>query len=175
MRLNKPLRIAVAATAGLMLCAAAVADQSSQSYRIRWDVADAGGGVAVSANYVLNDSIAQAGPVGEGFSSTYILAAGFTTPPDADADLVRDFMDNCSAVQNTDQRDSDADGFGNLCDGDFNGDNIINAIDLGILRSRFFTDDPDADLDGNGVVNVTDLGLFKALFFGPPGPSGPQP
>ena len=34
------------------------------------------------------------------------------------------------------------------------------------------TTDADADFDGNGVVNVIDLGILRTLFFGTPGPSG---
>lgn len=90
---------------------------------------------------------------------------------DEDGDLIPDINDNCRLVANTDQRDTNGDGFGNACDADLNNDGIINIVDLGILRSVFFTNDPDADLNGDGVVNVVDLGQMRATFFGPPGPS----
>ena len=91
---------------------------------------------------------------------------------DEDGDAVPDFRDNCTLAVNPDQRDSDGDGFGNLCDGDFDGDCIVNPGDLTIFRTRFFSTDPDADLDGNGVVNPGDLTIFRNLFFLPPGPTG---
>lgn len=42
----------------------------------------------------------------------------------------------------------------------------------GLVKSEFFTTDPDADLNGDGVVNFVDLGTMKSSFFGQPGPSG---
>ncbi|MEO1576046.1 MAG: hypothetical protein AAFU65_13960, partial [Pseudomonadota bacterium] len=69
-------------------------------------------------------------------------------------------------------RDTNGDGYGNACDADFNDDCVVNVIDLGIMRTVFFTDDGDTDLNGDGVVNVLDLGLLRTQFFGAPGPSG---
>ena len=43
--------------------------------------------------------------------------------------------------------------------------------DLALMKSVFFSGDPDADLDGNGVVNFADLAILKSLVFLPPGPS----
>ena len=91
---------------------------------------------------------------------------------DTDGDGVENSFDNCIEHANPDQRDTNADGFGNRCDADFNGDLIVNAIDLGHLKLMFFSNDPDADLDGDGVVNVIDLGILRSLFFGSPGPAG---
>ncbi len=94
---------------------------------------------------------------------------------DTDGDGVLDAGDNCTLAANADQRDSNGDGFGNLCDADLNNDNIVNVVDLGLLRSVFFTADADADFNGDGVVNVVDLGLMRAAFFAAPGPSGVAP
>lgn len=91
---------------------------------------------------------------------------------DVDADLVPDINDNCTVVANGDQRDTDDDGFGNVCDADLNNDGIINVVDLGLLRSVFFTTDEDGDFNNDGTVNVIDLGILRAAFFGTPGPSG---
>ncbi len=93
---------------------------------------------------------------------------------DADGDGLNDTADNCVVVPNTSQRDSNADGFGNRCDADLDGSYIVNAIDLGIFKSVFFTADMDADFNGDGVVNAIDLGVMRLLFFGSPGPSGTQ-
>lgn len=90
---------------------------------------------------------------------------------DLDLDAIVDHRDNCLGTPNTDQRDTDGDGFGNACDGDLNNDCAVNAIDLGILKSLFFSTDETADLNGDGIVNVIDLGLLKTLFFLPPGPT----
>lgn len=91
---------------------------------------------------------------------------------DADADGILYLNDNCVDVANADQRDTDSDGFGNICDGDLNNDNIINAIDLGLFKQKFFTSDADADLNGDGIVNALDLGIFKQMYGQRPGPSG---
>lgn len=94
--------------------------------------------------------------------------------PDGDADGVADALDNCRDVPNAAQRDTDGDGFGNLCDADINGDNVVNVVDLSVLRSQFLKDDPNphADLDGDGIVSVTDLAILRLSFFAPPGPTG---
>jgi hypothetical protein len=94
------------------------------------------------------------------------------TRQDADADGVADVLDNCTLVQNADQRDTNGDGFGNVCDADFDDNCAANFADLGHFKSVFFTADPDADFDGDGSVGFADLGTFKALFMQPPGPSG---
>ncbi|MEM6639699.1 MAG: thrombospondin type 3 repeat-containing protein [Pseudomonadota bacterium] len=92
--------------------------------------------------------------------------------PDADGDTIPDTSDNCIQVSNRDQRDTDSDGYGNVCDADLDNDCTVNFVDLGLLRARFFTDDADADFNADGVVNVIDLGVLRSGFFSPPGPSG---
>lgn len=91
---------------------------------------------------------------------------------DVDADGIMYLSDNCTQVSNADQRDTDMDGSGNACDADLNNDNMINAVDLGIFRQRYFSSDQDADFNGDGVVNALDLGIFKSMYGGNPGPSG---
>jgi hypothetical protein len=167
-----------AATAFLLVLAAPdsqAINPSSTNYTIAWDVVDGGGGTAMSASYTLRDSVAQTSAMGDGTSASYRVAPGFYSPPDSDSDAVRDFVDNCSQDANSDQRDSNGDGFGNVCDADLNNDNATNAIDLGLLRLSFFTTDADADLNGDGVVNFQDLGIMRQRFFRPPGPSGLAP
>lgn len=48
---------------------------------------------------------------------------------------------------------------------DMNGDGTINFIDLGMLKSVFFSADPSADFNGDGIVNFVDLGIMRSLFF----------
>lgn len=159
-----------------------LAELSSTNYAIPWDVLDGGGGASTSANYAVQGSIAQAGPIGESASAGYILVAGFHSPPDSDTDSVRNFLDNCIEISNTDQRNTNAgigpdlDGFGNICDPDLSNDLKIDFADLAILKSVFFTNDnPDADLNGDGKADFADLAILKSMFFGPPGPSGLAP
>jgi CSLREA domain-containing protein len=92
---------------------------------------------------------------------------------DIDGDGVGDIADNCLLVANPGQADTNGDGFGNLCDGDFNDDCSTNAVDLGIIKANFFAVGAlVTDMNNDGVTNVIDLGLLKEAFFAPPGPSG---
>ncbi|MFK7888842.1 MAG: hypothetical protein AB8G16_18445 [Gammaproteobacteria bacterium] len=168
-----------AAAAAFLLVMAApsghAVSPTSTNYAIPWDTIDGGGGTAMSASYTLQDSAAQPSPMGDSVSASYRVQPGFYSVPDTDSDTVRDFMDNCTQDANEDQRDTNGDGFGNRCDADLNDDGVTNAVDLGLLRLRFFTSDPDADLNGDGVVNVLDLGIIRLRFFTAPGPSGIAP
>ena len=92
--------------------------------------------------------------------------------PDSDGDGVNDLQDNCTLAPNPAQTDADGDGIGNICDADLNQDCAVNFEDLGILRTRFFSNDPVADFDNSGTVNFIDLGVMRLLFFSTPGPSG---
>ncbi|MEM6638995.1 MAG: hypothetical protein AAF610_03750, partial [Pseudomonadota bacterium] len=105
--------------------------------------------------------------------------ATFST--DDDLDGIRNPNDNCLLAFNPDQRDSDADGFGNVCDADIApsiNDCVVNVLDLGALRTAFFATpasqnwNPDADFNGDDVVNFLDLGVLRQAFFQAPGPSG---
>ncbi|MFK7888305.1 MAG: proprotein convertase P-domain-containing protein [Gammaproteobacteria bacterium] len=89
---------------------------------------------------------------------------------DSDGDGVDDAADNCTNVANPDQIDADGDGYGNFCDADINNDCVVNAVDLGLLRTFFFGSDATADFNSDGNVNAVDLGIMRTLFFQPPGP-----
>ena len=90
---------------------------------------------------------------------------------DTDGDGVGDSSDNCTLVANADQRDTNGDNIGNICDPDLSNNCSVSFEDLGALKAVFFTNDPDADFNGNGSVSFDDLATMKAFFFGPPGPS----
>ena len=102
-------------------------------------------------------------------------------PNDRDGDGVPDAGDNCLAIPNPDQRDTDDDDFGNFCDGDFDGDGIVSTtwntwpsgdleeMTLRIKQQRY---DPHYDLNGDGSVDANDSTLLMLSLFYPPGPSG---
>ncbi len=93
--------------------------------------------------------------------------------PDTDGDGVVDTQDNCTLVANADQRDTDADNFGNMCDADLdNSGGNVNLTDFSLFRIAFGSADGDADFDGSGVVDLTDFSTFRILFGSPAGPSG---
>ncbi len=91
---------------------------------------------------------------------------------DVDIDGVADIRDNCIAVENPDQTDSDNDGFGNACDADLNNDGHANFMDLSIFAGHFFSTSEVSDFNADGVVNNLDLAIFRSLFLQPVGPSG---
>lgn len=91
---------------------------------------------------------------------------------DQDYDGVPDSVDNCLNVANPNQRDTNNDGYGNLCDPDLNNDGLVNNTDLNLMKAVFYTSNADADLNGDGYVNFGDLAILKSLFGKAPGPSG---
>ncbi len=105
--------------------------------------------------------------------AAYLRVQVNATVPDTDDDGIADDVDNCQLLANPDQVDGDGDLIGNRCDADFNNDCIVNVIDLGILRTVFFTPDATVDMNVDGVVNVIDLGILRTAFFQSPGPGAP--
>ena len=100
---------------------------------------------------------------------------------DHDADAVADLDDNCRDVsQSQSQRcDTDQDGYGNVCDGDFNQSGAVNSLDYTMFFApALATGIPDSrgtDMDCSGAVNSFDYTMFfiPQLSTGaPPGPSG---
>ena len=101
-------------------------------------------------------------------------------PGDQDGDGFPDGGDNCRDVPNPDQRDSDGDGFGNLCDADVDGDGWVTTswgradrpgdVEQIALSARAFDHVPHHDLDGNGKVDERDVSLAYVLLFQRPGP-----
>jgi hypothetical protein len=96
--------------------------------------------------------------------------------PDDDGDGIANVEDNCSEVANADQRDTDGDNYGNICDPDFNQNGIVDPVDFSLLKQKFgLPGFPDQDLNGNGIVDPVDFSTLKQFFGQPPGPSGLVP
>lgn len=121
---------------------------------------------------------------GAGLIQANAALALLLPPPDADEDGIEDALDNCLFVPNgplapdaggNSQLDTDADGFGNICDADLNNDGIVNFTDLGGFKAVFGSPDANADLNGDGLVNFADLALLKMYFAQPPGPGATAP
>lgn len=105
---------------------------------------------------------------------------------DLDGDGVPDATDDCMELADPDQRDTDGDGFGNLCDPDVDQDGIVTARGIGgrtgegdlerIARIASIGGyDPTLDLDGDHRVDTTDVGIAQLWLLLPPGPSGRTP
>ncbi len=107
-------------------------------------------------------------------SASYFI---FAPQVDTDGDGVVDALDNCRTLSNATQVDSDADGFGNRCDGDLNNNGSTNAQDTTLYRQQLGQPSVaptynKADINANGSVNAQDTTLFRQLLAAPPGPSG---
>jgi hypothetical protein len=89
---------------------------------------------------------------------------------DTDGDGLLDPFDNCIEVANADQRDTNSDGLGNLCDPDLDDNSFVGVLDFQLMRAVLGTGDPDADLDGDGMVDANDLAILRGYLGGPPGP-----
>lgn len=106
-------------------------------------------------------------------------------PVDTDNDGVVDSLDNCILKPNGpllpdaggfSQRDTDSDGYGNVCDPDFNQNLIVDPLDFSMLKSVLGSPAaPDQDLNGNGIVDPLDFSTLKSFLGQPPGPSGLAP
>ncbi len=94
---------------------------------------------------------------------------------DTDGDGVFDMVDNCTLVANADQRDTNNDGFGNICDPDLDDDILVGFLDFSMFRPLFGSTNADADFDGNGSVDFFDFNILRGFFGQPPGPSGVAP
>ena len=105
---------------------------------------------------------------------------------DSDGDGIPDVLDKCSldsrnsVVPST--CDSDCDGYGNVCDGDFDQNNSVNAADFtmyfvpafkGLVPSPW---PQGLDMDCNGAVGAIDFTMYFIPQFkatpAVPGPSG---
>ena len=69
-----------------------------------------------------------------GATEAVVVSGGFSLDagaPDSDGDGVTDDVDNCTAVPNAAQTDTDGDGHGNICDADFDNNCVSNFSDTG--------------------------------------------
>jgi uncharacterized repeat protein (TIGR03803 family) len=130
-------------------------------------------GRSPSGNLLLADDHALYGVARLG--GTYNSGAVYRLALDADDDNVLDGNDNCMLIANADQRDTNRDGYGNICDPDLDNSGLVNLRDARLFRVALQTGNPNADFDGNGVVDATDFGTLRAFLGKAPGPSGLVP
>jgi hypothetical protein len=150
----------------------------SSSYSVNGEAFTSVPGTVATGDQVRVRHTSAATP-GASVDTTVVIAgvAGtFTSitadPDDADADGVPYAVDNCTAIPNPDQRDSNSDGYGDACDADLDGDGNVYFEDVSIFRQRLNSADPEADFDHSGRVTARDYVVLRNAFGKPPGPSG---
>ncbi len=98
---------------------------------------------------------------------------------DSDGDGIPDNTDNCTATLNASQLDTDGDGYGNVCDCDFDQSGFCNIGDFNVFLPDFLSGHDTGtgtDMDGSGTVNIGDFNFFLPGFLGGhPGPSALAP
>lgn len=101
---------------------------------------------------------------------------------DLDNDGVPNSIDNCILIANANQRDTNSDGYGNICDPDLNDDLSISLADFFALSNVFGQTPPGtgtmtdhADFNGDGGVSLADFFILSNFFGKTPGPSGFYP
>ena len=106
------------------------------------------------------------------YTESNLATITITLREDKDNDGIADVYDNCLLVKNTDQMDTNDDGFGNVCDPDLNNDGWVNFGDLALIRLLILDNQFDADYDLNldGFVDTFDLDILRGYLFFPPGP-----
>ncbi len=107
-----------------------------------------------------------------GVICVFPLSARTQGATDSDADGVPDALDNCTLVPNRDQRDEDEDGYGTLCDRDFNNDGVSALQDVYVIYTEINGTNTEYDVDGDGFVDLADISIVFNGQYTLPGPSG---
>jgi len=109
-----------------------------------------------------------------------LLTSGMALAVDSDGDGIDDSIDNCTLLANADQRDTDADDYGNLCDADLDNNGTVDISDFVLFSSVFgqlapgipaFVLADHADFDNDTIVGLSDYVTFREAFGAAPGPS----
>lgn len=96
---------------------------------------------------------------------------------DTDGDGILDTTDNCTLVPNSEQIDTNNDGFGNACDSDTDNNCVVGFLDLQLFIQGFNSSmgqplyNEDTDFNSDGTTNFIDFIVYRQQFLQPPGPS----
>lgn len=123
---------------------------------VNWNPATAPG----SANCIIGGNIDWWSP---GVTSK-ITNYSVNNNRDGDNDGVYDVADNSPNTYDTANTDTDGDGYGNMIDGDFNNDGIVNGADFLEFKSHYGSQNPETDMNNDGIVNGKDFLNFKKLY-----------
>jgi hypothetical protein len=73
------------------------------------------------------------------------------------------------------QLDTDGDGIGNNCDGDFDNSNVVDGGDVNDMFGLLFGIGNEGDLDCSGLTDGGDVAKLYTLLFKTPGPGAAPP
>jgi hypothetical protein len=106
-----------------------------------------------------------------------LLAAGLSltvtagpTEPDTDSDGVVDQHDNCPTQANAAQQDADLDGYGQICDANYDNIGKVTATDFATFKASYGLKsgapgyDDQTNHDCIGKVTATDFATFKSMY-----------
>jgi hypothetical protein len=147
---------------------------------------------AYEACEIVGDQLAGGDPPSTWYILVTVVPAGVTEErdfqvtatavpevEDTDGDGIGDACDNCLEWPNANQYDADLDGYGNMCDADYNDSGWVSALDYSIFRQAWLCvegEDPcynaEVDIEPNGGIGMSDLNRFRQQLQAPPGPSG---
>lgn len=103
--------------------------------------------------------VTEGDPLHTSLHQIYLGCADDSNPIfDDDGDGVSALSDNCPVAPNEDQSDIDADGLGDICDDDADGDGFDDATDpfVGDTDNDGLTNDVDLDDDGDRISDMLD-------------------
>ena len=98
-----------------------------------------------------------------------ITAYYSSTPKDVDSDGIPDLADNAYLVSNSQQLDSDSDGWGDACDCDYDQNDIVNAADYNMMMGSIWQSNSLFDHNEDGIVNAADYNMFMGRLWSQPG------
>lgn len=130
--------------------------RNSENYQLLSDSLSVAAGSTVSTSYKLYSIVGSGYQSGQISSTNFDLRAGsiaVVSVTDQDNDSVLNQNDNCTAVFNPTQQNTDNDPQGDACDEDDDGDGVVDALD----NCQFTINANQTDTDQNGFGNACDL------------------
>jgi len=90
------------------------------------------------------------------YTLSYVNGSLVIEAGDTDGDGILDLNDNCPTVVNVDQADLDADGLGDVCDTDIDGDGFTNTVEVSCGTDPRNAISKPEDTDGDGIADCVD-------------------
>ena len=109
-------------------------------------------GAIAAGTYVIQPG----GFTADNYTLSYVNGSLEIAAGDTDGDGILDINDNCPTVANVDQADLDADGLGDVCDADIDGDGFTNTVEVSCGTDPSDATSKPEDTDGDGIADCVD-------------------